>query len=222
MACPRSSPDNPNDYGCGSALTMCMQQVHATGPYSRVYRRLLGPDDTKGPWELVGSTCWPEKVPGTPAKPRLTIAMIKAAWTHTPFAKPTLSIQPVGNRTLVTLPTYFQVTWPATGNQPDEVRTVTLVGQRVDIKPTFKKVTYTFGDGTSATTTSLGGPYPTGDIKHAYNNPGSVSVSTTATYGGQFRIGGQGEWVDVPGTLPIAGPAQQLQIVTATNRLVNE
>lgn len=229
--CPGATPGNDDgDLSCTSVLTQCADVPDATGPYSYVYRRPTGgaPAAPGGAdpstWQYVGSTCYPEGVPaapGAPPRPRLTIAMIRNAWAHTPFAKPAISIQPVGNRTLVTLPTYYQVTWPATGNQPDEVRVVTLLGQRVEIKPTLKSVTYSFGDGTSATTTSLGGPYPTGDVRHAYTKKGVVTVSTSATYGGQFRIGGSGAWADVPGTLPIAGPSQTLTVLTAKNRLVN-
>ena len=221
LACPDSDPDNPGGgNGCASALTYCVGQPRTTGPYSRVYRRLIGPNNERTPWEQVGATCWPQKVPGN-TRPQLTLTMIRTAWTHTPFSKPTLSMQPVGNRTLVTLPTYFQASWPALGNQPGEVRTVTLVGQQVQIRPTFKQITYAFGDGTSTTTTSMGGVYPNGDVTHAYNNPGTMTVSANARYGGQFRLGG-GAWVDIPGTTNIAGPAQQLQVVTAKNRLVNE
>ncbi|KNX38865.1 hypothetical protein VV01_19775 [Luteipulveratus halotolerans] len=221
LACPDANPDDPaGGNGCASALTMCAGQPNTTGPYSRVYRRLIGPGNERTPWDNIGATCWPQKVPGN-TRPQLTLAMIREAWTHTPFSKPSLSMQPVGNRTLVTLPTYFQASWPTLGNQPDEVRTVTLVGQRVQIRPTFKQITYTFGDGTSTTTTSMGGVYPNGDVTHAYTNPGTMTVSANARYGGQFRLGG-GAWVDIPGTTDIAGPTQQLQVLTAKNRLVNE
>ncbi|MDF8265162.1 hypothetical protein [Luteipulveratus flavus] len=220
LACANADPDDPDALGCANALTACTTVPNATGPYSRVFRRLLGPGGDKSSWELVGDTCWPEKVPGD-SKPQLTMAMIKEAWSHTAFAKPALSMQPVGNKTLVTLPTYFQVSWPTEGFQPDEVRAVTLLGQRVEVRPRFKQVTYSFGDGASTTTTSLGGPYPTGDVTHAYAKPATVTVSSTATYGGQFRLGG-GAWVDVPGTIDVAGPTQQLQVLAAKNRLVNQ
>ncbi|MDF8265181.1 hypothetical protein [Luteipulveratus flavus] len=221
MACMGARPGQASgELGCSQAMSYCQTTVNRPSTYTRVFRRLLGPNNQKSAWEQVGDTCWPEKVPGK-SRPQLTMAMIKEAWTHTPFAKPTLSMQPVGNRTLVTLPTYFQVSWPAAGNEPDEVRSVTLVGQRVEIRPRFKQVRYTFGDGASMTTQSLGGPYPTGDVTHAYAGAGTVTAGSTVTYGGQFRLGG-GAWVDVPGTIDIAGPSQQLQVLTAKNRLVNQ
>ncbi|MDE9367234.1 hypothetical protein PZ938_16565 [Luteipulveratus sp. YIM 133132] len=221
MACMGARPGQASgELGCTQAMTYCQVAVGRPATYTRVFRRLLGPNAQKSAWDQVGDTCWPEKVPGD-SKPQLTMAMIKEAWTHTAFAKPALSMQPVGNRTLVTLPTYFQVSWPTVGFQPDEVRAVTLLGQRVEIRPRFKQVTYSFGDGASMTTTSLGGPYPSGDVTHAYAKPATVTVSSTATYGGQFRLGG-GDWVDVPGTIDVAGPTQQLQVLAAKNRLVNQ
>ena len=102
-----------------------------------------------------------------------------------------------------------------------EIEDLVTLRDVAQIRPTFKQITYAFGDGTSTTTTSMGGVYPNGDVTHAYNNPGTMTVSANARYGGQFRLGG-GAWVDIPGTTNIAGPAQQLQVVTAKNRLVNE
>ncbi len=165
----------------------------------------------------MGTTCFPNLVPN--GKPQLTLAMIVHEWRFTPFAKPTLSIQPVKNTTLVTLPTYFQLTWAAAGNQPDEIRTVTLLGHVVRIKPTLKSNTYIFGDGTSSPATpSLGGTYPTGDIKHAYDDPGSFSTSVRTTYGGQFSVDGAA-WQDIEGTTVVTGPGEPLRVVTSTNRL---
>lgn len=154
-------------------------------------------------------------------KPRLTLAMIKSQWAHTPFAKPEVSVQPKGNRTLVTLPIYVQVRWPTTGYQPDEVRTVTLIGHQVRIKPTHKSNRVTFGDGSVfGPSASMGGVYPTGDIRHAYEQGGKFSVQASATYGGQYSVDG-GEWLDIPGATTLTGPAQSVEVVTSKNRLVN-
>jgi hypothetical protein len=43
-------------------------------------------------------------------------------------------IQPEGNLTLVTLPTFFEVKWPSAGFQPGEIDTTTLLGHRVRIR----------------------------------------------------------------------------------------
>ncbi|BDZ59985.1 hypothetical protein GCM10025872_36420 [Barrientosiimonas endolithica] len=222
VACGQNGPNTEGGLVCSPALTACLSVPDASGPYVRIYRRQAFPGQEPTGWRDVGTTCYPELVPGGASRPQLTLAMIRDAWSKTPFAKPALRTQPVGGRTLVTLPTYFEISWPSDGFQPDEVRTVTLLGQQVRIKPTFKSNNFVFGDGTSSgPTSSFGGPYPTGDITHKYDKAGTVTVSASTVYGGEFSVNG-GAYVPIPGTATIAGPSQQLTIVTAKNRLVNE
>jgi hypothetical protein len=110
-----------------------------------------------GPWVQYGITCFPESAPG-PARPRVTMAMIVAAFHDTDFAKPTVEIEPKGNVTLVTLPTYFQTMWPRQGYQPGEVDQVDparMAGFRVEVRPMIKSISYVYGDGsTSGATTA--------------------------------------------------------------------
>ncbi|TWP37573.1 hypothetical protein [Leekyejoonella antrihumi] len=208
-------------HGCVANYGICIPLINASGPLVTISRRTVLPENGHGPWDNVGTTCYATLVPNTENKPQLTLAMIKAAWTKTLFAKPDVSIQPVGNRTLVTLPTYFSLNWPRAGYQPDEISTVTLLGHGVRIKPTFVHNTFTFGDGTtSGVTTSSGGPYPTGDITHAYDKAGTYTTSITTAYGGQFSVD-NGPWTTIPGSINITGAGTQLRVVTATNRLVN-
>lgn len=222
LACGHNGPTEGREVGCSTAMTTCSDVPNATGPYVVIYRRTVAPDNSYGPWENLGTTCYPNLVPGGGGKPQLTLAMIKEVWSHTPFAKPALTMQPKGNQTLVTLPGYFTLEWPGAGYQPGEVRTVTLLGHQVRIKPTLVTNTYSFGDGASSgPTSSLGGPYPTGDIRHAYTTAGSYTSHVTSTYGGQFSVDG-GSWTDITGTLPIAGPGQTITVRTAKNRLVNQ
>lgn len=96
-------------------------------------------------WSSAGFTCnpvnaspaprrrgAPQNAPAQPSRPQLTMTRIRQEFVHTPFAKPGLNLQPVGNRTLVTLPVFFEVEWPATGYKPDQVRAVTLLGPGAD------------------------------------------------------------------------------------------
>ena len=217
LRCDGNGPDH-QEFICPNALNYCQQVQQVPGPWVFIYRRVDTGADVYGPWEQAGTTCYPDVVPGKRA-PQLTLAMIEHAWSVTPFAKPQVSIQPVGNRTLVTLPTYFRASWPDAGYAPGEVRTVTLVGHAVRIKPTLKSNTFDFGDGsTSGPTRSMGGTYPAGDIRHAYDAPGSFTTSVRTTYGGQYSVDG-GAWADLPGTTVVAGPAEPLRVLTSTNRL---
>ncbi|WP_457253097.1 hypothetical protein [Pedococcus sp. P5_B7] len=149
--------------------------------------------------------------------------MVLAAFHDTDFAKPTLDVEPRGNLTLVRLPTYFQTSWPRSGYQPgeiDQVDPARMAGFRVEIRPEVKSITYDYGDGSSSgATTSLGGPYPEGDITKSYPRAGDFTIRADVTYSGQFRVNG-GPWIDIPGDVTIRGPAETLTVKTAHARLV--
>ena len=80
---------------------------------------------------------------------------------------------------------------------------------------------WTFGDGTSLTTTSLGEPYPAeSDIQHVYEQSslaagGTYTVTVQATFSARYRVNG-GPWQSLE---PISRsfttdyPVQQLQSV---------
>ena len=220
-ACPQNHPsDKDMDFSCEGAFRACANNTpeEGQGPQVRLYRRELNATGgaTTG-WQPIGTTCFPDLAPG---KPVLGLGQILAAFHNTPFAKPAVHIQPEGNITLVTLPTYFAVTWPEGGFQPGEMDTVVLLGRPVQIRPTVRQYTYVFGDGTSlGPTTSPGGPYPGGDITHAYPKAGIYETRIEVTYGGQFSIDG-GAWITIPDTATVSGPIQPVTVKTAHSRLV--
>ncbi len=192
------------------------------GPSVKVFRRQKASGAAavaSGPWVQVGVTCFPQHVPG---KPTLGMAQIVAAFHDTRFAVPSLRIQPKGNVTLVTLPTYFELTWPREGFGPGEVDhpdPARLLGFRVEIRPLLRDVTYVYGDGQfEGPTTRTGGPFPDGDVTHAYERGGDVLVRADVTYAGQFRVAG-GAWTDIPGEVRVRGTSQRLQVRTAEARL---
>ena len=89
----------------------------------------------------------------------------------------------------------------------------------VTVRPTLDSVTYDFGDGTtSGPTTSPGGPYPTGDIVHAYASAGTYPVRADAVYRGYVSID-ESDWIEIPGTVAIPGTPEDLRVTTARNRL---
>ena len=220
-ACPFNTPGNsPVDFICANAVQACAGNTpeQGQGPLVRLYRRELDANGgTITGWQAIGTTCYPERVPG---KPVLGLGQILAAFHNTPFAKPVVHIQPEGNVTLVTLGTFFEVKWPEAGFQPGEVDTTTLLGHQVQIRPTADSYSYVFGDGTSfGPTPSPGGIYPNGDITHAYPKAGRYDTHIEVTFGGEFTIDG-GTWLKIPDTVTIAGPVQPLIVKTAHARLV--
>src|SRR5665647_1490666 len=220
-ACPTNIPgNNTADVPCTGAIQGCAGNTpeQGQGPLVRLYRRELDASgNPMGGWTGIGTTCFPDLVPG---KPVLGLGQILAAFHNTPWAKPTAHIQPEGNVTLVTLATYFEVNWPTAGFQPGEIDTVTLLGTPVRIRPTIQGYTYVFGDGTSfGPTPSAGGAYPDGDITHAYAKAGIYSTHIDITYGGEFSIAG-GAWLPIPDSVTVAGSLQPLTVKTANARLV--
>jgi len=223
VACGKNHPGQPAaEPYCASAVKACAGNTpeQGQGPLAAIYRRAVsGGGKPQGQWELVGNTCFPDLAPRSKV---LSMAQIISAFRRTPFAKPTLHIQPEGNTTLVTLPTYFQATWPAQGFQPGEVDTADpaqMLGHTVRIRPLAASYTYTFGDGTDlGPTSSPGGTYPDGDVTHTYDRAGTYPTRIAVTYGGEFSLDG-GPWIRIPATATITGPTQALQVKTAHNRL---
>ncbi|GAA4394979.1 hypothetical protein GCM10023153_16590 [Ornithinibacter aureus] len=176
--CQTGDPDsgNPEDV-CLRAYVVCQNQdIDAgDGPATRIWRREI--TTPPSPWVQRVVTCFPDLADG-PSGP--TMADIAAAFHDTDFTKATVNIQPEGDVTLVTLPTYFEARFPDAGFQPGEVDTVTLVGVPVDIRPGLNSITYHLGDRrTLGPTASLGGPYPKGDVVTTY--PGQAPTTCEPT-----------------------------------------
>ncbi|MFW5471091.1 hypothetical protein ACOCJ4_13720 [Knoellia sp. CPCC 206435] len=168
-------------------------------------------------WERIDYTCLASLVPGSTNA--LTMQMILDQFHKTAFAKPSASIQPVGLKTLVNLPTYYELRWPTEGFEPGEPDSATLVGRRVEIEPVFVSATYLFGDGEAVgPVESLGGPHPTGDIVHTYRTKTVAPVQINATYSGRFRVDG-GAWITIPDTVTIEGTPSNLTVAEAKARL---
>ncbi|HET8559825.1 MAG TPA: hypothetical protein VFL69_04860, partial [Marmoricola sp.] len=120
-------------------------------------------------------------------------------------------IQPQG-KTLVNFDTNFYV-------DPQQFsRTLTLLGQSVDVEATPTGYTWLHGDGTSATTTEPGEPYPDLGVTYAYPQAETVAPSVQVTYTARFRVGG-GAWQQIPGTVTVEGPPTNLAVVEGTGVL---
>ncbi|WP_289020025.1 hypothetical protein [uncultured Ornithinimicrobium sp.] len=223
---PPNSPERPRLEICGFAVTFCEENVpDSSGPRSIIYRRTGYADGTDPTsWEPIGPTCHTDSVPARSGEPavELTEAMIVEQFHRTDFALPQTVIQPPDGTALVNLPVYFELAWPDAGFSPAEVDTTTLVGRQVRIRPTLVGATYVTGDGTAiGPTTSLGGPYPDGDVTHTYDQPADVAPFITVEYGGEVSVDG-GPWTTIPSTATVDGPAVDLQVLTSRNRLYSD
>ena len=132
------------------------------------------------------------------------------------WPKSTLTIQPLGGKTLVNFETIFYTT----NNQPS-VRALTLIGQTVEIQATPTSYTWHFGDETSTTTSSAGKPHPHQDVVHTYTGLDPVEPSVDTVYSGKFRVNG-GAWENIEETVTVEGEAVDLEILEATPELVTD
>ena len=223
-ACPSNDPNtvNTNDMACQYLLMACSFAGRGDGIMTWIWTRPLSASGKpSGSWVRMGDSCDvpAAAVAAAAARPVLTVGMVRQAFRQVDFALPAVHVQPEGNVTLVNLPTYFEVRWPAQGVQPREIATVQLLGRSVRIRPLGKSFVYRFGDGELLGPTSdAGGPYPEGRIRHTYTRPAKAVVSVVATYGAEFSVD-EGPWQGVGETVTIDGPAQGVQVREARARL---
>ena len=147
--------------------------------------------------------------PAAAASPQVTPGLVRTALRRIGLPAMQVHTQPA-DKTLVNFKTNFFT-------DPTPVRrTVTLLGQRVDVVATPASYTWHFGDGATATTAGPGARYPALDITHEYQVAHvTVSSSVDVAYTARFRVRG-GVWQDIPGAVTITGAPAPLRVSEAT------
>jgi hypothetical protein len=143
----------------------------------------------------------------------VTPGLVAAALRTIPLPPSELQVQPANGRTLVNFATNF---FTSTG--PFD-RTVTLLGQRVDLRIVPSGFGWRFGDGEALETSDAGAPYPDLRVTHTYQRKGAVAPAVDTTYTATYRVNG-GPWADVPGSVTVPGVPVGLEVLTATPVLV--
>ena len=152
--------------------------------------------------------CPPVAAPAA-ASPRVTQGAVLTALRRIGLPSLQARTQPE-TKTLVNFATIFYA------HPRSFTRTMTLLGQRVQIHATPSTFTWHYGDGTSSATSTPGSPYPAMDITHKYMNAHvTVQTSVDVTYSARFRVG-NGGWQGIPGTVTITGPPSALRVSEAT------
>lgn len=168
------------------------------------------------PWQRAGTECItfdPDNPPEDAARPRVTWQLVLREIKRVGLPALEVQVQP-DQRTLVNFETIFYAE-----PEPFE-RELRLLGQRVDVRATARTYSWTFGDGSTLETQMPGAPYPSKDIVHEYIDADvTVSPSVDVTYSAEFRVNG-GPWREIPETITIDGPADELRILEATAVLV--
>nr|WP_240977618.1 hypothetical protein [Knoellia sp. DB2414S] len=213
---------------CSYGQTACRYRYPTSDPRSqenllRLESRPKG--QPNGGWTLVREMCGPDQVPpGVPVPQVPTLAQIQTAFKRLPFSKPTVSIQPVGNVTLVNLPTYYRATWPGdAGLEPGETsKPVKLLSWNVEFRIMAQSYDFHYGDGQSSGPTSdAGGVYPDGGIRHTYQATSKgAQVTVDAKLTAQYRANG-GDWQDIDAVADLQDePVTTLVVKEARARLV--
>ena len=154
-------------------------------------------------------SCNVNDFPGTwsplPADGDSTPADIERAIREVPMPSLRLHIQP-DNRTLVNVDTIFYT-------DPTHLRrTVTLLGHSVRLDASPVRFTWVHGDGTQASTSMPGRPYPAKDVTHQYEQPGDdLRARVDTTYRVRYSVDGGG-WATLGETLTATGPATTLDV----------
>jgi hypothetical protein len=165
------------------------------------------------------------RVPLTEHGPvRITGAMLRDRAAKL-LPHPMIGVAPPGHVTLVNIET---VLWADTGAQRN-LGTVTVLGQRVELRARIDHVAWDFGDGTTATTTSPGRAYTDADpcdsaqcrdyFGHTYRATGKVTIAADIAWRGQFRLAG-GAWQPIAGTVTAAATATSVDVEQARAVLV--
>lgn len=147
----------------------------------------------------------PEPTDAQPARAQLTEGMVLEAVQEIGLPSLDVRIQP-GSSTLVNVATIFY-TDPAPFR-----RSTSLLGYSIDLQADAISYAWRHGDGTSATTSKPGRPYPAMDVTHRYRQPAEVvHPRVDATYRVRFRVDG-GSWQTLGQTLVATGPTTSLEV----------
>ena len=170
-----------------------------------------------GDWDPLTTQCAGPQGPPPAAtpKPQVTPGLVLTELRRIGLPALRARTQP-RDKTLVNFATIFYA-------EPQRfTRTLTLLGQSVDVEAEPTSYTWHYGDGSSATTSTPGAPYPAKDVTHSYTDAHTtVQPSVDVTYAARFRVG-NGAWQSIPDSVTIAGPAVSLRISEATAVLSGE
>jgi hypothetical protein len=171
---------------------------------------------TSRTWEPLYTQCFgrPPTAADTP-RPTVTPGLVLTALRRIGLPAIEARTQPE-DKTLVNFETIFYA-------QPQTfARTITLLGQSVDVEARPTQYIWHHGDGTVARTSTPGAPYPAKDVTYEYTDAHrTVQASVDVVYTARFRVGG-GAWQDIAETVTIEGPPTPLRISEATPVLSGE
>lgn len=233
--CSRSAKDVESHLGSNDGHTYTLIEFcknaadkHVKGGACSLVGKACGKGNKGTQWDFLqdkkyfGTTCL---MPGDLKQlKQITPEMMLVEFRRLTWLQGDLVLQPSRGWTLVNAPTVVSTTTVGTQTQ-----SIGLLGQHVEIQA-WPCYTWVFGDGSQMTTEGPGRRVVakhgqaiqevnlSGAIFHRYQKSADVRVRLDLTYSGRYRIGG-GRWIDIPGTLTVAGTSQPLTVEEASPEL---
>jgi len=209
-ACSENGVGGP-DMLCTNAVSSCPDGQIRYWVWHRVTQHRLGPPRTSeiGEWKQEpGSYCLGSDDPGVPDIARV-LAQVQTAFDNLPLPKFGTQISPAP-RTLVNIPTRLSA-----GSADAATFSPTLLGVRVTITTHPTSWSWTFGDRTTATTS-------TPMTEHIYLEPERVGASVRVTWTGTFTVGSSPEVFPIRAPAFVQGPVSEVEVMQARAQLVAE
>jgi hypothetical protein len=164
-----------------------------------------------GQWESLGQFCRND-TPGAVNPPQVTPADVARAFQRIPLPALRAKTQPA-DKTLINFDTIFYV------EAAPLHRTLTLLGQRVELEITPSTFRWVHGDGTTAETTTPGAAYPAKVVVYRYQQAHvTVQHHVEVMWTARWSLNG-GPYQDVAGTVTTVGPDTPLRVAEATPAL---
>lgn len=171
----------------------------------------------------IGDPTKPTEPPTQVNSDIVVAAISQQAFAQMPWAKPTVSVQPIGGTTFVTIPVFYQIGFERGGIPPGSVRSFPadqMLGLTVQVRPRVIGYRYVYGDGQSSDiTTDPGGLYPTGRVTHTYQDLGYYQCYVEALYTADISIDGR-PFEPINQTANVRGPATTITVKVSHNILI--
>lgn len=175
----------------------------------------IGPQDVRHPrpsqWRRTGQRCVTEQ---EAADPEPVPVLGLREFRRLPLPAGVMNLQPAEGPLLVNMPMNAYV-----GARQLVLRT-RLLGVDVEVEATPIEFTWTFGDGGKLVTSDAGSPYPNMTTTHTFTTTGRFGVTLSTTYAGRYRVAGSPEWLPVDGTVSVASPGRNVEVIEARAVLV--
>jgi hypothetical protein len=205
-ACPYNGPP-PGDPSamCVGATAMC----EVRGEDGEIMMRIYYQWEENGPWELVSTRCM--GADEDPEAPVITPDQVRNWLQNGWLPKSAVAVNPGNGRTLINFATIFYA-----DGRMRYLETHPVPGGNVQVDARATSFAWTWGDGSSGTTSTPGEAYARGKpmssyVTHEYTELGQYQVSVAVTWSVDFWINGAAQ---EPLTVTLQGtPSDPVQVL---------